>query len=78
MSTDEFITEPSKAFKLAKALKVLPEKVYVVGCVPETCCEVAVQMGQGLSLPVEHAVHTAIEEIQKTLGVFSSPTTFGV
>lgn len=78
MSKDESITEPSKAFGLAKALKVLPEKVYVVGCVPETCSEVADLMGQGLSLPVRHAVKTAVEEIQKTVRAVSHPATFGV
>ncbi len=78
MSKGEFIIEPSKAFRLAKALKVLPEKVYVVGCVPETCSGETDLMGEGLSLPVRHAVHTAVEEILKTLHEVSHPTTFRV
>ena len=45
---------------LAKALGVLPEKVLVVGCQPQSCDE----LGSGLSEPVGKAVEVAVEKVR--------------
>ncbi len=57
---DAHYTEPSKALMLARALKVLPAKVFVVGCQPESYDE----LGAGLSPAAEAAVQTAVRQIE--------------
>ena len=57
---DAHYTDPSKALLLARALKVLPPKVFVVGCQPASYDE----LGAGLSPAVEAAVQAAIRQIE--------------
>lgn len=57
-------TEPFKAFILAKALGVLPRRVWVVGCQPHGCDE----LSETLSEPVQKAVGKATELIDSLLG----------
>ena len=66
MLTDMHTTEPSKALILAKALNVLPKKVFVIGCEPESSDELATK----LSEPVEQAVDKAIEEVHNLCKIF--------
>lgn len=66
MLTDMHTTEPSKALILARALNVLPVKVFVIGCEPETCDELTTE----LSEPVEQAVDKAIEEVGNLCKIF--------
>lgn len=56
---DMHFTEPSKALILAKALRVLPGKILIVGCQPAIYDE----LGIGLSEPVQRAVHRTIEQL---------------
>ncbi|HET9533122.1 MAG TPA: hydrogenase maturation protease [Blastocatellia bacterium] len=56
---DAHYTEPSKALSLARALKVLPSKVYIVGCQPAQT-----DPGLEMSEPVKNAVAVAIERIE--------------
>lgn len=56
---DAHYTEPSKALLLARALNVLPPKVYIVGCQPELAGP-----GVELSQPVKNAIGIAIKRIE--------------
>lgn len=61
---DEFVadmhyTVPSKALVLARALDVLPQRVYVLGCQPKEQ-----ELGIGLSVQVEKGVTRAVEELR--------------
>lgn len=56
---DMHYTTPSKALILAKALGVLPPKVFIVGCQPVDSDD----LGIGLSAPVEEAAATSIRTI---------------
>ena len=60
---DAHYADPSKALLLAKALKVLPAKVFLVGCQP-ACCEEA---GSQLSPPVRSAVQIAVNQIESLI-----------
>ena len=57
---DAHYTEPSKVFVLARALEVMPPKVFVVGCQHEGYDE----LGAELSPAVTRAVPIAIERIK--------------
>ena len=57
-------TELSRLFILAKALGALPEKVFVVGCQPQSCDE----LGTGLTEPVLKAVEVAVEKVRAAIG----------
>lgn len=61
---DMHYTKPERAFMLAKALKVLPERFILVGGQPED----PDRYGVGLSQPVERAVEAAVAEIQRLIG----------
>jgi hydrogenase maturation protease len=61
---DMHYTKPAKALMLAKALKVLPARSYVVGCQPAEL----ERFGRGLSPEVERAVPVAIAEIKALVG----------
>jgi hydrogenase maturation protease len=63
---DAHYTEPTKVFVLARALNVLPPKVFVVGCQPEVYDE----LGAELSLAVKRAVPIAIERIKSLIKEF--------
>ncbi len=58
---DMHYTTPSKALILAKALDVLPPKVYLVGCQPAEFDDI----GIGLSAVVEQAAEQTIREIEQ-------------
>jgi hydrogenase maturation protease len=58
---DMHYTTPSKALILAKALGVLPPKVFIVGCQPADVAD----LGIGLSEPVEQATTETVREIEK-------------
>ena len=62
---DMHYTTPSKALILAKALGVLPAKVFIVGCQPAD----AADMGMGLSDPVERAITTTVRQIENIIGI---------
>ncbi len=62
---DMHYTTPSKALILAKALGVLPPKVFIVGCQPVDAADI----GMGLSDPVERAIGAVVREIEKIVGV---------
>lgn len=56
---DTHYTTPAKALILAKALGVLPPRVYILGCQPADAAE----LGIGLSGMVERAVAEAVETL---------------
>lgn len=51
---------PSRAFMLARALGILPEDTWIVGCQPQN----AEMLGEGLSECVSGAVKPAIQELR--------------
>ncbi len=57
---DTHLTVPSKALTLARALNVLPPRVYILGCQPK-------EQGLGMSLsePVERGVVEAVGRLQE-------------
>ena len=57
---DTHLTVPSKALTLARALEVLPPRVYILGCQPKEH-----ELGMGLSEPVERGVVDAVERLQE-------------
>lgn len=63
---DMHYTTPSKALILARALKVLPANVYIVGCQP---VEVDA-LGIGFSEVVEHAMTETIQRIERLVQRF--------
>jgi hydrogenase maturation protease len=67
---DTHYTTPSKALLLAKALGVLPDQVYIVGCQP---AEVA-ELGIGLSELVEHAATEATRRVERLVHQLLSAT----
>jgi len=62
-SADMHYTVPSKALILARALGVLPPRVYLLGCQPAEH-----GLGMGLSPPVEQGVAQAVKELGRLLG----------
>lgn len=60
---DAHYTEPSKALVLARALKVLPPKVILVGCQPAGYDE----LGAELSPAVKRAIPTALGRIESLI-----------
>lgn len=57
---DTHLTVPSKALALARALKILPPKVYILGCQPKEH-----ELGMDLSEPVERGVAEAIQRLRE-------------
>lgn len=53
---------PSRVMILARALGVLPRRAYIVGCQPQ-----AMELGIGLSAPVEDAVDLALARVRELL-----------
>lgn len=60
---DPHFSEPTRAMKLARQLKLLPSQVTVVGCEPEI-----VDLQIGLSEAVERAVGLAMEKVREICG----------
>ena len=60
---DAHYTDPSKVLVLAKALGVLPPKVFVVGCQPAGYDE----LGADLSAAVKGAVQVAVSRIESLI-----------
>lgn len=60
---DAHYSDPSKVFILAKALNVLPPKVFLIGCEPAGYDE----LGADLSPPVERAIAVALQEINSII-----------
>jgi len=60
---DAHYTEPSQVLLLARALGVLPPKVFLVGCQPAGYDE----LGAELSSPVKGAVELAVSRIQSLI-----------
>jgi len=56
---DMHYADPSKVLLLARALKVCPPKVYIVGCQPEYVDDAV----EGLRPPVKRAVPQAVEQV---------------
>ncbi len=57
---DTHLTVPSKALTLARALKVLPPRAYILGCQPQEC-----GLGMSLSEPVERRAVEAIRRLRE-------------
>lgn len=57
---DTHLTVPSKALILARALKVLPPLVYILGCQPKVY-----ELGMGLSEPVERGAVEATRRLRE-------------
>lgn len=57
---DAHYTEPSKVLILARALDILPKKIFVVGCQPAGYDEFGAEMSDA----VKRAVQTAVERIK--------------
>jgi hydrogenase maturation protease len=57
---DTHLTLPSKALTLARALKVLPPRVYLLGCQPK-----GHELGMGLSEPVERGATEALGRLRE-------------
>ena len=57
---DAHYSDPSKVLILAKALDVLPDRVFLVGCEPADYDE----LGAALSPAVERAVELALKQIE--------------
>lgn len=55
---DMHYTVPSRVMILARALGVLPGRAYIVGCQPE-----AMELGMGLSAPVQNAIEVAVHRV---------------
>ncbi len=67
---DTHLTVPSKALALARAIEVLPPRVYILGCQPKEC-----ELGMGLSEPVQRGVAEAIERLRElTTRLMREPT----
>jgi hydrogenase maturation protease len=58
---DMHYATPERAFMLARALGVLPERTWIVGCQPED----SDTLGEGLTVTVERAVAPAIAEVRR-------------
>lgn len=63
MLADTHYTIPSRALILCKALNVLPEWVYILGCQPAS-----VELGMELSTEVEQAVPVAVDRLRELAG----------
>jgi hydrogenase maturation protease len=61
---DMHYATPERALMLARALGVLPETVWLIGCQPRD----ADRLGEGLSPEVSAAVESAIAEVRRLLG----------
>lgn len=61
---DMHMTTPARALVLARALGVLPPRVYLLGCQPTTCDDLVI----GLSPPVADALAAAVERAIAELG----------
>lgn len=59
---DTHYAVPAKALMLARALAVLPERVYIVGCQPA-----GVELGLSMSDPVARAVPEAAQRVKDLL-----------
>lgn len=67
---DTHLAVPSKALALARAIEVLPPRVYILGCQPKEC-----ELGMGLSEPVERGVAEAVERLRElTTRLMREPT----
>ncbi|MDP8950483.1 MAG: hydrogenase maturation protease [Actinomycetota bacterium] len=60
---DTHLTVPSKALTLARALQILPPRVYILGCQPKEH-----ELGMSLSEPVERGVVEAVERLKELTG----------
>ncbi len=57
---DTHLVVPSKALTLARAIEVLPPRVYILGCQPKEC-----GLRMGLSEPVERGVSEATRQLRE-------------
>lgn len=60
---DMHYTKPERAFMLAKALDVLPERFLIVGCQPED----TETLGVGLTTVITAAVDVAVDEVRRVV-----------
>lgn len=65
---DMHYTVPSRALILARALGVLPGRVYILGCQPQDC-----GLGMELSPPVQAALDEAVERLRALIGEVVRP-----
>lgn len=67
---DAHYTEPAKVLILARALDILPSKIFVVGCQPQGYDE----FGAAMSDAVEKSIVTAVEKIKSLVETLSHST----
>lgn len=65
---DMHVTVPAKALLLARAVGVLPPRVYLVGCQPAE-----LELGIELSEPVARAVATACRRVRELAAALAAP-----
>jgi hydrogenase maturation protease len=65
------LAEPSRVLLMARAAGVLPPRVILIGCEPQTCDDYS----QTLSAPVQMAVVAAAANVRRLVAV---PTTAGI
>ncbi len=63
---DAHYTEPSKALLLARALNILPSKVFIIGCQPACYDELGAELSPAVKSAVEIAAHR-IKELVESL-----------
>ncbi len=68
------LAEPSRVFLLARALGVLPPRVFVIGCQPQDYRA----LGESLSVPVAAAVEAAAQRVRELAAALVSPEAPGV
>jgi hydrogenase maturation protease len=69
MFSNLHLAEPSRVFVLARAMGVLPEHVFLVGCQPAVVDDLA----EALSSPVARAVQVAAERVSRLAEVALGP-----
>ncbi len=60
---DVHLANPARVLSMAKTMKILPERVVIIGCQPEDTEELC----QGLSAPVQRALAIAVSKIEETV-----------
>jgi len=78
--TDLHQTEPFRVLILAKALKVLPQKVIFIGCQPAQCDELEIGLSKPVKAAVSEALHTVvslIDELRDQAPAKHHPSGFG-
>ncbi len=65
---DPHLGEPSRILRLARAAGVLPERVVVVGCQPQSCDEFRIGLSERAAAAVPTAARTVGQLVSQLLG----------